>query len=152
MIAYMLSILSAKRFTNPGYDIVVGASFPLSLETERLRPVLATLPSTCGDVLLPARLPGVRIDAVVELSEVQDMLAERVLEWTREWKQQGLDEGRKEGESLMLQRLLTAKFGPLDAATQARLAAADSETLLVWGERVLAAGSLTAVFDGTPGP
>jgi len=79
-------------------------------------------------------------------------LAERVLEWTREWKQQGLDEGRKEGESLMLQRLLTSKFGPLDAATQARLAAADSETLLVWGERVLAAGSLAEVFDGTPGP
>ena len=58
------------------------------------------------------------------------MLAERVLEWTREWKQQGLDEGLKEGlkegESLMLQRLLTLKFGLLDAATQARLAAADS--------------------------
>lgn len=111
------------------------------------------------DVLLPARLPGVRIDAVLELSEVQNMLAERVLEWTREWKQQGLDEGRKEGrkeghkegESLMLQRLLTLKFGPLDAATQARLAAADSETLLVWGERVLTAGSVAEVFDGTTG-
>ena len=107
------------------------------------------------DVLLPARLPGVRIDAVLELSEVQNMLAERVLEWTQEWKQQGLDEGRKEGhkegESLMLQRLLTLKFGPLDAATQARLAAADSETLLVWGERVLTAGSLAEVFDGTTG-
>lgn len=43
-------------------------------------------------------------------------------------------------------------LGPLDAATQTRLAAADSETLLVWGERVLAAGSLAEVFDGTPGP
>jgi predicted transposase YdaD len=108
------------------------------------------------DVLLPARLPGVRIDAVLELSEVQNMLAERVLEWTQEWKQQGLDEGRQEGlkagESLMLQRLLTLKFGPLDAATRARLAAADSETLLVWGERVLAAGSLAEVFAGTTGP
>ena len=108
------------------------------------------------DVLLPARLPGVRIDAVLELSEVQNMLAERVLEWTQEWKQQGLDEGRQEGlkagESLMLQRLLTLKFGPLDAATRARLAAADDETLLVWGERVLTAGSLAEVFAGTTGP
>lgn len=43
-------------------------------------------------------------------------------------------------------------LGPLDAATQTRLAAADSETLLVWGERVLAAGSLAEVFDGTSGP
>jgi hypothetical protein len=50
------------------------------------------------DVLPPARLPGVRIEAVLEPSEVQDMLAERVLAWTREWKQQGLDEGRQEGE------------------------------------------------------
>ena len=51
---------------------------------------------------------------------------------------------------MLLQRQLTLKFGPLDAATQARLAAADSETLLVWGERVLAAGSLAEVFGGTP--
>jgi phage baseplate assembly protein W len=50
-----------------------------------------------------------------------------------------------------MQRLLTLKFGPLDAATRARLAAADSEALLVWGERVLAAGILAEVFGGTPG-
>jgi hypothetical protein len=66
------------------------------------------------------RLPGVRIDAVLELSGVGNMLAERVIECTQEWKRQGLEEdhkkslekGRKEGESL--------KFGPLDAATQGR--------------------------------
>ena len=56
------------------------------------------------DVLLPARLPGVRIDAVLDLSEVQNMLAERVLEWTREWKQQGLDEGRQEGRRRVARR------------------------------------------------
>ncbi len=58
-------------------------------------------------------------------------------------------DGQK-GESLMLQRLLTLKFGPLDTATQARLAAADSEMLLVWGERVLTAGSLAEVFGEAP--
>lgn len=98
------------------------------------------------DVLLPARLPGVRIDAVLELNEVQNMLAERVIEWTEQWKQQGLEEGRKEGEFLMLQELLTQKFGPLDAATLARLSATDSETLLIWGKRVLTAKSLAEVF------
>ena len=51
---------------------------------------------------------------------------------------------------MLLQRQLTLKFGPLDAATQARLVAADSEMLLVWGERVLAAGSLAEVFGRTP--
>ena len=41
------------------------------------------------DVLPPARLPGVRIDAVLELSEVRNMLAERTIEWTQAWKQEG---------------------------------------------------------------
>jgi hypothetical protein len=45
------------------------------------------------DGLPPARVPGVRIAAVLEPSEMQDMLVEPVLAWTREWKQQGLDEG-----------------------------------------------------------
>ena len=102
------------------------------------------------DVLLPARLPGVRIEAVLELNEVRNMLAERVMEWTEEWKRQGLEEGRQEGrqegESLLLQRLLTLKFGALDEPARARLAAADSETLLVWGDRVLTAASLAEVF------
>ena len=40
----------------------------------------------------------------------------------------------------------TPKFGPLDAATLAQLSATDSETLLVWGKRVLNAKSLADVF------
>ncbi len=48
---------------------------------------------------------------------------------------------------LLLQRLLAFKFRALDEANLARLAAADSETLLVWGERVLTAVNLAAVFD-----
>lgn len=106
------------------------------------------------DVLLPARLPGVRTDAVLELSEVRNMLAERVIEWTEEWKQQGLEEGRKAGRKegrkelglLFLQDLLTEKFGPLDATTLRRLKATDSETLLVLGKWVLNAKSLADVF------
>ncbi|HRX70562.1 MAG TPA: Rpn family recombination-promoting nuclease/putative transposase, partial [Candidatus Competibacteraceae bacterium] len=42
------------------------------------------------DVLLPARVPGVRIEAMSELNEVRNMLAERVIEWTREWERQGM--------------------------------------------------------------
>jgi len=129
-------------------------------EQQNLRRAFATW---LREVLLPARLPGVRLEAVLELSEVQNMLAERVMEWTREWEQQGLEKGRKEGrkegrqegrkegrqegESLIVQRLLASKFGPLDQATLARLAAADGETLLAWGERVLTATSLAAVFE-----
>lgn len=50
-----------------------------------------------GRVLLPARLPEVTVPAVADLQEVRSMLAERVIEWTRDWKQQGLEEGRVEG-------------------------------------------------------
>ncbi len=90
------------------------------------------------------------------------MLAERVIEWTQEWKQQGLEEGRKEGleegrkegrkegEALILQELLTVKFGSLDAATQARLATADSGKLLIWGRRLLTAENLAEVFGDKP--
>jgi len=41
-------------------------------------------------VLLPARLPGQELPKVNDLLEVDTMLAERVKEWTREWKQEGL--------------------------------------------------------------
>ena len=53
---------------------------------------------------------------------------------------------------MLLQRQLAFKFGPLDEASLARLAAADSETLLVWGERVLTAPNLAAVFAAPAQP
>lgn len=92
------------------------------------------------------------------------MLAERVKEWTREWKreglqqglqqglQRGLQQGRIEGEATLLQRQIERKFGPVNEATRARLAGAGSETLLMWGERVLTAASLAEVFDETAPP
>ena len=57
------------------------------------------------------------------------MLAERVLEWTKEW--------RKEGESALLLRQIERKFGPLSEVARQKLASADAETLLTWGDRVL---------------
>ena len=41
-------------------------------------------------VLLPVRLPGAALPEVEDLQEVKSMLAERVIEWTQEWKQQDL--------------------------------------------------------------
>ncbi|MCC6136411.1 MAG: hypothetical protein LM550_14435 [Candidatus Contendobacter sp.] len=52
-------------------------------------------------------------------------------EGLQEGLQKGIKEGRQEGESLIVQRLLAFKFGLLDQATLARLAAADSETLWI---------------------
>jgi len=90
-------------------------------------------------VLLPRRIPGAEIPEIENLQEVRTMLAERVQEWTKQWKQ--------EGEAGLLMRQLERKFGPLDAAVRTRLERADSERLLEWAERVLTAERLEDVFQ-----
>ena len=41
---------------------------------------------------------------------------------------------------------MTAKFGPPTPVTRQRLAAADTDTLLMWSERLLGATSLDELF------
>lgn len=86
--------------------------------------------------------PGEQFPEVTELHEVRTMLAETVDEWTREWR----EEGRKEGEIQMLVRQLERKFGPLAEHHRQRLEKADAETLLEWGDRVLAADNIDDVL------
>ncbi len=87
------------------------------------------------------------------------MLAERVKEWTKDWKQQGIEEGRrvgieegrekgrKEGEAAVLLRLIERKFGAEAAEVhRARIAEADANTLLVWSERILTARRVEEIF------
>ena len=94
---------------------------------------------------------------IADLNEIDDMLAERVQEWTQQWKAEGLrrpqeglnkalkegdqgrEAGRKEGETILLTRSLERRFGPLDATVKGRLESADAEQLLQWGERLLVA-------------
>jgi hypothetical protein len=88
--------------------------------------------------LLPARFPGVWFPAMADLEEVRPMLRETVMEWTREWEHQG--------EVKVLVRLLERRFGALREDVRQRLNTADSDQLLDWTERVLAARSLNEVF------
>ena len=78
------------------------------------------------------------------------MLAERVVEWTHPWREEGLEEGRRvgrqEGQAALLIRLLEHKFGPLEESQRQRIAAAPAPTLLAWGDRVLRADRLEDVF------
>jgi len=92
-------------------------------------------------VLLPGRLPGVDFEALNELQEVKSMLAERVVEWTEEWRKQG----EAKGEANLLERQLKLRFGNLNEAVRLRLAQADAETLLRWGERIFQASSAEEV-------
>ena len=112
-------------------------------------------------VLLPVRMPEMDIPQVADLNEVETMLAERVKEWTEQWKavgfqqgmekgmRQGMQQGAQEGEAVFLIRLLEKRFGPLGPSTVARIKAAEPEQLLGWGERVLIAQDPNDVFDGT---
>ena len=91
------------------------------------------------------------------------MLAERVKEWTMDWKQQGIEEGRrvgieeglkegreegrKEGEAAVLLRQIERKFGAEAAeAHRTRIDQGDADTLLVWSERILTAGQVEEIF------
>jgi hypothetical protein len=114
-------------------------------------------------VFLPGRMPGVEFTDLGDLQGVRSMLAERVVEWTEQWKreglekglQQGLQQGRKEGllegrqeaEAALLLRLLERRFGSLGEDVRSRVRAADAETLLRWGERLLTAESLDEILE-----
>lgn len=59
---------------------------------------------------------------------------------------QGLVQGRQEGESNVLIRQLTRKFGAVPVNYQERIQQADSEILLIWSEQLLDAKVIDEVF------
>ena len=62
---------------------------------------------------------------------------------------EGRIEGEARGEARLLRKQLIRRFGALPGWVDAKLAAAESEQLERWGERVLEAATLEAVLaDG----
>lgn len=86
------------------------------------------------------------------------MLAERVKGWTEEWKKEGIEAGPKEGietglkvglkegESYLLKRQLTKRFGPLPAWALEKLDAAEPAQLENWADGIFDATSLESFF------
>jgi predicted transposase YdaD len=99
------------------------------------------------------------IESINDLLEVDTMLAERIESWfdeaTQKGLQQGLEKGREEGreegllkgEAKILSKQLRLRFGPLPPETVERLAQATEIELEAWGEAILSAPSLAAVFE-----
>jgi hypothetical protein len=93
-----------------------------------------------------------------DLKELKMTLAERFDEWAKAYEQKGLEKGLEEGlekgmekglekgESLVLQRQLVRRFGPLPSNLLTRIAAADRAQLELWCDRVLDAATLDEVF------
>ncbi|MFI3138049.1 MAG: Rpn family recombination-promoting nuclease/putative transposase [Methylococcaceae bacterium] len=118
-------------------------------------------------VLLPRRLPGIHLPEISDLHEAETMLAERVIEWTKDWKQQGLQGGRQEGrqegrqvgrqegiqegihrgEAAILERLLVRRFGTLTEEIKQKLENASTDQLEDWALNVLEANNLQDVFN-----
>jgi len=59
----------------------------------------------------------------------------------------GMEQGRLEGQSELIYRLLQHRFGPLPDWVLPRLSEASAEKLLHWGERLVEASSLEEVFQ-----
>jgi len=60
----------------------------------------------------------------------------------------GLAQRTRNAPDLTIMCPLEGKFHPLPESARQRIAAADAETLLVWGERVLDANNLDEVWGG----
>ena len=89
-------------------------------------------------VLLRQSKGALAIPKVRDLKELKMTLAERFDTWAQKHEQRG--------EALLLQRLLTRRFGALPNDIVGQIAAATSAELELWGDRVLDAGSLEEVF------
>ena len=76
-------------------------------------------------------------------------------DWSEKWKDQGRVEGRVEGEqigiakgeSLLLRKQLMKRWGTLPEWVEQKLTAANSAQLEAWGENILDADSLEALFE-----
>lgn len=85
------------------------------------------------------------------------MLSQRLEEWAHRYKaegvlqgiEQGIEQGLVKGESKLLRKLLERKFGPLPIKVTDKLNNASAIELERWGDAVLTANSLEAVFDHT---
>jgi len=92
------------------------------------------------------------IDIYAALDETEQALyrerhTEEAEKMTR-FAERFIEQGTRQAEARVLLRQLTLKYGELPDWARERIEAADSETLLVWLDRVLTADSLEAVLDG----
>jgi hypothetical protein len=98
--------------------------------------------------LVVAQLDTVARRAVEKLMEIQGYRLQTAFARRHfaAGRKEGLQEGAKEALAQMLTLQLEQQFGPLPSEAARAVEAADMKTLLAWGTRVLAAGSLDEVL------
>ena len=108
------------------------------LDDPELRVLYEDFLSFIKSVVIPARLQGQSVPEANDLLEVRSMLAERVMEWTQEWK--------AEGKLELLHALFEKRFGKLPDWALERLKEADAKTMDDWGSRLFEAETLEDVL------
>ena len=97
------------------------------------------------------RLSREEIKTMLALNDVelkQTRFYQEIAEEERQiGKQKGRQKGRQEGEQIILQRMLTRRFGEFPDWAQKRLLQANPEQLEQWADRLLDAPSLDTVFN-----
>jgi len=97
------------------------------------------------------RLSREEIKTMLALNEIelkQTRFYQEVIEEGRqEGRQEGMQKGRQEGEKILLQRMLTRRFGKVPDWVQKRLLQASSEQLEQWADRLLDAPTLDSMFN-----
>ena len=71
---------------------------------------------------------------------------EKTMQYVSSIERIGFKKGVRQGESTMLFRLMERKFGKVSEEVKQKIEAADSDTLLEWGEKILSASTLEGVF------
>jgi flagellar biosynthesis/type III secretory pathway protein FliH len=101
------------------------------------------------------------IEHIRDLLEGDTMLAERIESWfdeaTQKGVQQGMQQGMQQGvqqgvlkgQTSILSKLLRLRFGVLPPEAIERLSRATQAELDAWGEAILSAPTLDAVFGET---
>ncbi len=135
--AGLLALKYALRETDP-WPVVVAILEALPENDPLVRPLLAYILSVYEGVDRPMLIRAIH-QAKPEGEGTMVSLAAR--EWIAEGKVQGRAEGKAEGlhegQVRTLLRLLGRRFGPVPDTVQARVNAADVETLDRWLDRVL---------------
>ena len=89
---------------------------------------------------------GIVMPQVDDLQEIRVMLADKLEVWAKAYIEEGKQEGRQEGEMLVLQRLLARRFGVLNSNVISLISNAPVEDIEMWVDRVLDAETLDDIF------
>ena len=101
-------------------------------------------------VVLRRSKHAVVLPKIDDLKELKMTLAERFETWAEEFEQRGMQKGIEKGllkgEALVLQRLLTKRFGPLPDQAVRQIESANVDQIDLWIDRVLSAQSLDDIL------